>query len=162
MARAFGFLASFVAVVAGCVALVRWLDTLGVQTAFIVLVVFVVTFTLIGVRVALARVGLLPWEGATQTWAESHPVAARRGLGAELAVAFIAFAFYVAFDAEGMALISATALFAGIAGPLVFDLYGKDKASRKACPDCCEEVKAGARVCRYCGYRWLGSEVERD
>ena len=24
----------------------------------------------------------------------------------------------------------------------------------KICPDCAEEVKAAARVCRFCGYRW--------
>ena len=24
----------------------------------------------------------------------------------------------------------------------------------KVCPDCAEEVKAAARVCRFCGYRW--------
>jgi hypothetical protein len=33
-------------------------------------------------------------------------------------------------------------------------------ASIKECPDCLETVKRGARVCRYCGYRWPEEQPE--
>lgn len=33
-------------------------------------------------------------------------------------------------------------------------------ASIKECPDCLETVKSGARVCRYCGYRWPEEQPE--
>jgi hypothetical protein len=55
-------------------------------------------------------------------------------------------------------LVGAAMWFSVCTGPLVWDLYEKDKASRKQCPDCCEEVKVGARVCRYCGYRWRDAD----
>lgn len=53
-----------------------------------------------------------------------------------------------------VALGGAAVVIALATWPLAWDLYERDKASRKVCPDCCEEVKVGARVCRYCGYRW--------
>jgi hypothetical protein len=32
------------------------------------------------------------------------------------------------------------------------------KASTQVCPDCAERIKAQARVCRFCGYRFLRKE----
>jgi hypothetical protein len=34
--------------------------------------------------------------------------------------------------------------------PLVWLAYRLEARRYKACPDCCETVRAGARVCRYC------------
>jgi Uncharacterised protein family UPF0547 len=30
----------------------------------------------------------------------------------------------------------------------------ESSVTTKACPDCAEDVKAAARLCRFCGYRW--------
>jgi hypothetical protein len=35
----------------------------------------------------------------------------------------------------------------------------KRPPSSKTCPDCAETIKAGARVCRYCGYRFDPEET---
>ena len=59
-----------------------------------------------------------------------------------------AFALYLVFDLEALALVTATVFFAVAAGLTMWDLYEHDKASRKVCPECCEQVKVGARVCR--------------
>jgi hypothetical protein len=38
--------------------------------------------------------------------------------------------------------------------------YRSQRAGRKQCPDCCEAVKAQARVCRHCGYRWASPPTD--
>ena len=49
-----------------------------------------------------------------------------------------------------------------------FALYGVYEARERAraasvkeCPDCLETVKRGARVCRWCGYRWPEEQPEQ-
>jgi hypothetical protein len=73
---------------------------------------------------------------------------------------------YVAVQASGMLLTWAVVssgssqatteyamayVFAGLAVlPVVWLSYQLDKANHKICPMCCERIKAGARICRYC------------
>lgn len=35
------------------------------------------------------------------------------------------------------------------------------KSLEKECPDCAEDVKLKAKVCRFCGYKWSQSDVDR-
>ena len=43
----------------------------------------------------------------------------------------------------------------------VWDMVEKERHEQKhkQCPDCCETVKAKARVCRFCGYEFRPREV---
>jgi hypothetical protein len=54
----------------------------------------------------------------------------------------------VAFDSWEH--ITAYVYVAVAAIPLFWDAYQHDKEAHKQCPDCCESVKSGARVCRFC------------
>ena len=35
--------------------------------------------------------------------------------------------------------------------PIFWLLYQLDRQNHRECPMCCERIKAGARICRYCG-----------
>ena len=75
--------------------------------------------------------------------------------------------FTVAIAARGddSLLISLGATLYFITGILLYVIYGERKRARaasiKECPDCLETVKRGARVCRYCGYRWPEERSEQ-
>jgi hypothetical protein len=145
--RAVGFLASFVAVVGGCVAFVRWLDSEDVPSAWVVIAIAAVGAALIWIRKTLIPADQSAFVG----WQVKH-MSLAWGLwgvvtGAGLAV-------IAGRDGGFVELGGATVIFATGTGILMWDLYERDKASRKVCPDCCEQVKVGARICRYCGYRW--------
>jgi hypothetical protein len=139
-----GFLASFLSVVAACVALVRWLDTQDVSSYVIALVVVTMATALWALTLIIENRASpdIKFRGLRGPWV---PLA--------FGVAGLAVA-YLGFEIPIVGVLIAAAVFVLAAGPLVFDLYEVDKASRKPCPDCCESVKVGARVCRYCGHRW--------
>jgi DNA-directed RNA polymerase subunit RPC12/RpoP len=45
-------------------------------------------------------------------------------------------------------------IVAGIALlPTTIERYRSDRASRRKCPDCREEIRADANVCKHCGFR---------
>ena len=89
-------------------------------------------------------------------WVLAHGT--RRVALTAMAVILVGTFLLYAIGGSELALIGvATAYISTSMAPLAWDLYEQDKASRKRCPDCCEDVKAGARVCRYCGHRWTES-----
>ena len=54
-----------------------------------------------------------------------------------------------------------TYFITGILLYVLWDAYRRTRAAAvKECPDCLETVTRGARVCRYCGYRWAEEQPE--
>jgi hypothetical protein len=49
----------------------------------------------------------------------------------------------------------------GFGIPSVWVLYQFDKLTHKLCPECCETVKVGARICRYCRYEFAPASKPR-
>ncbi len=89
---------------------------------------------------------------------------ARVGFAA-VAVGVPIFTVVVAARGDDSLLISLGATLYFITGILLYVIYGERKRARaasiKECPDCLETVKRGARVCRYCGYRWPEEQSEQ-
>jgi Uncharacterised protein family UPF0547 len=83
-------------------------------------------------------------------------LAAIYGLGA-LACAFSIFGWVAAVHQESDKIAGAIVGgvgFSGVAGYYAIDAAERRARSRKQCPDCCETIKAAARVCPFCGYRF--------
>ena len=141
MGRVFGAIASFISVVAGCVALVGWLDTQDVPLVVIAGVIWAIALCLIGIRALFFGV---------------------RHLGGAFAATGLATTLITLLDRIGVpsdigALVIAPLIFAAAAGPLAYDLYKADQRRRKKCLDCAELVWAEANVCRHCGYRFTAT-----
>ncbi len=139
--RALGFVASFISVVAGCLALVRWLDSQDISLVAIAVVILGISVVLLVIR-----------SRAMAEFAQAPPI---------IYVSAASGAFVTALSdiddtatRDRLTFLFATGMFVFTAGPLAKDLYEKDKLSRKSCDDCCETVKADARVCRHCGYEF--------
>jgi hypothetical protein len=127
--------------VGGCVALVTWLDAQDVSLLLISGVIAAIAGVLI-----VTRGVLLGWASVVD--GQAYDIISFTALVGINVVPELG------LDENVGLLVLSTVVFAAVAGPLALDLYKADKASRKQCPDCCEWVKAEARVCRYCGYRW--------
>jgi hypothetical protein len=160
--RILGYLASFVAVVGGCVAFVRWLDSEDVPVGVLVLVIGGIPWLLGLIHRAVFPPEhreafperLLAWLLGMSPWLRAVLV-----LSPFVAGIAVVLSGLLEGDAGDAALLGGTALLFAIAvAPLVWDFYERDKASRKQCPDWCEDVKVGARVRRYCGHRWADAE----
>ena len=156
LVRAVGFLASFVAVVAGCVALVGWLDKQDVP-------LWVLGGVIVGIGLALflIRILFVPREDrAFAAWLDDRiwQLLLWCAIFAVAVVAVVVGFGGLDLVCDLVTVVGAAVAFALAVGRLVWDLYARDKASRKECPDCCEDVKVGASVCRYCGHRWTDAQ----
>jgi hypothetical protein len=145
VARAFGFLTSFITVVGGCVALVHWLDAQDVSLFLIALVILAISGLLLFTR----RRFFGPQGLDAKVW-----------LFVPLGTAAYSALEKGSPGQDVIALVLSSAIFAATAGPLAFDVYEADRDSRKRCPDCWEIVTVHASVCRYCGHRWKDSSAQ--
>jgi uncharacterized membrane protein YfcA len=136
MSKAVSFLAGLLAVIAGAGSALVWL---GDNASPLVVVAS-------GMVLYGSAFGLL-WE-----WLEKRNVVGLRVWGLLALGTFIAgyLASRVA-DAGRVELY----LYVSVGAVTAFWFaYQLDQLRSKECPDCCEAVKAGARVCRFCGYEF--------
>lgn len=134
MTRPITFLAALCAVVAGLGSGFVWLEH-HVSTQVVVLSGLGL-FCISGGLVAgeLAELDKWPWPFTT-------PLSLLVGVG----LGFLAGALEHNIAASYV-YVAAAAL------PLVWIAYRRETRRYKKCPDCCEPVRVGARVCRYCRY----------
>jgi hypothetical protein len=84
-----------------------------------------------------------------------------RAVSATLAIAVPAVSLWSLSRGDTVLRIAGTSLLV-VTGFLIYQLYKERLVARaesvQTCPDCAEDVKAEAHICRYCGFRF--SEVE--
>jgi archaellum biogenesis protein FlaJ (TadC family) len=139
MARMLSFVAALLAVTAGVGSALAWIGSnLGTSAIGVCGVLLVACFG-----------GLVSMDMA-ERGIPSHRQ--RRVFGA-LMIGALASSI-AASVAQEMGLVALYVYVAFMASPLFWWAYQRDKRQHKECPDCCERIKAGARVCRYCGYEF--------
>jgi len=136
MARTFTSLAAIVAVVAGVGGGIKWVnDHVSDGTVAITGWISLTAATLFWIQGAI-------WLKGRQRWFVYALVTLVCG-GAMLLLLLDHLSLY-ALGYSFAALIVV---------PVGLELYLVDRASRRKCPDCQEEIRAAATVCKHCGFR---------
>lgn len=134
MARLAATIASLVAAVAALGSAVNWLsDNLGDLSIAIAGITVAMTIAVAWLIVA----------------SETHNRRYEAYFVVTLAVAFLTGVFGDPDLQREIGFLVATAALL----PVAVELYLRDRRSRTRCPDCCEEIRADARVCKHCGFR---------
>jgi hypothetical protein len=139
MARVLTFVAALLAVIAGAGSALAWIGSnLG--------------------TLALVICGMLLFAffgGALSVELDERSVPPRRQRLIYGALMLVALIFGLAGSvAQELGLAALYVYVAVLASPLFWWAYQRDKWQHKECPDCCERIKAGARVCPYCRYEF--------
>ena len=139
--RTIGFLSALAAVIAAVGTGSGWINShVSGDTVY---------FTGLGLlTLSIAVMGVLMNRRRLMGWAYAVRVAA---IIAAMVVTGVV-AGVVAFDSWEH--ITAYVYVALAAIPLFWDAYQLDKEGHKQRPDCCESVKSGARVCRFCRHEF--------
>jgi predicted MFS family arabinose efflux permease len=150
--------------------------TLAAISALIAILTFAFSYlTLHDLEVPLAVLGCI-WFAAVLALVCHELLTVRRGEGSSvsvgLSVFFLVLAIGVGVDALLGESISGVEFdkfswlqvngIVGIAiavGIAIFELNRRYSAQFKKCPDCAEEVRKTARVCKWCAHAWSADEL---
>ena len=139
--RTIGFLSALAAVIAAVGTGIGWINSHVSGDTIYFTGLGLLTLSIVAMGLLMNSRGLMGWRYGVRVAAIIVAMVVTGVVATEIAF-------------ESWEHITAYVYVALAAIPLFWDAYQLDKEAHKQCPDCCESVKSGASVCRYCRHKF--------